>query len=198
MVFAARLGERLGVSRSAGLADRTVALLDGLGLPTGGVALDPDAVWEVLARDKKAHHGVRFVLCTEPGGHAVVVDQPHRDLRHGGVAVQDGQLAPNDEPHLSNLAKESESGRYPGDEEQMVEVALEDQAPPRHPGDEHSARRASQEAEDATDDPAPASRRRRVRIARDTHEGDSSQQSDREAASYMTASGQPQAYICQP
>ncbi|MDP8969070.1 MAG: 3-dehydroquinate synthase, partial [Actinomycetota bacterium] len=53
MVFAARLGERLGVSQ-AGLADRTVALLDGLGLPTGGLRLDPNAVWDVLVRDKKA------------------------------------------------------------------------------------------------------------------------------------------------
>jgi 3-dehydroquinate synthase len=76
MVAAARLGERVGVSVD-GLADRTVAALDALGLPTGGVELDPAAVWEVLARDKKAQHGVRFVLCSEPG-HAQVVDQPDR------------------------------------------------------------------------------------------------------------------------
>jgi 3-dehydroquinate synthase len=74
MVAAARLGERIGVT-APGVASRTVALLSGLGLPTGGVELDRDAVWEVIARDKKAQDGVRFVLCTEPG-HAVVVEQP--------------------------------------------------------------------------------------------------------------------------
>jgi 3-dehydroquinate synthase len=76
MVAAARLGERLGVS-AAGLARRTVAVLDGLGLPTGGVRLDPQLVWDVLARDKKALAGVRFVLCTEPGN-ALVVEPPPR------------------------------------------------------------------------------------------------------------------------
>lgn len=74
MVFAARLGERLGVSVT-GLAERTVAVLRRLGLPVGGVHLDRDAVWELLARDKKARGGVRFVLCERPG-HAVLVDQP--------------------------------------------------------------------------------------------------------------------------
>ncbi|CAN5297013.1 3-dehydroquinate synthase [soil metagenome] len=78
MVFAARLGERLGVS-APGLAARTVALLRGLGLPTGGLRLDPAAVWTVLARDKKARAGVRFVLCSRPG-EALVVDQPDRRL----------------------------------------------------------------------------------------------------------------------
>lgn len=84
MVFAARLGERMGVSE-AGLADRTVAVLDRLGLPTGGLRLDPAAVWAVLARDKKARRGaagssgVRFVLCPRPG-QAVVVDAPERAL----------------------------------------------------------------------------------------------------------------------
>jgi len=74
MVFAARLGERIGVSED-GLADRTVAILDALGLPTGGVRLDPAAVWDLLARDKKARGGVRFVLCATPG-RAQLVDQP--------------------------------------------------------------------------------------------------------------------------
>jgi 3-dehydroquinate synthase len=78
MVAAARLGERVGVSED-GLAERTVALLEGLGLPTGGVTLDPAAVWEVLARDKKAHHGVRFVLCRTPG-HAEVVGDLDRPV----------------------------------------------------------------------------------------------------------------------
>jgi 3-dehydroquinate synthase len=78
MVFAARLGERLGVSEQ-GLADRTVALLAGLGLPTGAVRLDPAAVWDVLARDKKARAGVRFVLCRRPGD-AFVAEQPPRPV----------------------------------------------------------------------------------------------------------------------
>jgi 3-dehydroquinate synthase len=78
MVFAARLGERMGVSEP-GLADRTVALLEALGLPTGGVYLEPAGVWEVLARDKKARGGVRFVLCRKPG-EALLVDQPERRL----------------------------------------------------------------------------------------------------------------------
>lgn len=77
MVAAARLGERLGVSED-GLAARTVALLDGLRLPTGGLRLDPARLWDVLARDKKAGAGgVRFVLCRRPGD-AVVVDPPAR------------------------------------------------------------------------------------------------------------------------
>ena len=78
MVAAARIGERLGVS-GAGLAERTVAALRGLGLPTGGVDLDPDDVWPVLARDKKARNGVRFVLCRTPGD-AVLADPPPRDV----------------------------------------------------------------------------------------------------------------------
>jgi 3-dehydroquinate synthase len=76
MVFAARLGERLGISEP-GLADRTVQVLRELGLPTGGVQLDVDGVWELLRRDKKARGGVRFVLCPRPG-EAVVIDPPER------------------------------------------------------------------------------------------------------------------------
>lgn len=74
MVFAARLGERLGVSDPE-LTSRTVRLLRSLGLPVGGVRLDPDAVWELLLRDKKRRGGVRFVLCERPGV-ARLVDQP--------------------------------------------------------------------------------------------------------------------------
>jgi len=84
MVFAARLGERMGVSEP-GVADRTVAVLEALGLPTGGLRLDPAEVWTVLGRDKKARRrgaddaGVRFVLCPRPG-QALVVDAPERSL----------------------------------------------------------------------------------------------------------------------
>ena len=76
MVAAARMGEQLGISEP-GLADRTVTLLDRLGLPTGGVRADPAALWSLLERDKKARNGVRFVLCRKPG-EAVLVDQPDR------------------------------------------------------------------------------------------------------------------------
>lgn len=83
MVFAARLGERMGISVD-GLAARTVGLLDALELPTGGLRLDPTAVWNVLARDKKVRRtsgdagpGVRFVLCRRPG-EAVVTEAPER------------------------------------------------------------------------------------------------------------------------
>jgi 3-dehydroquinate synthase len=80
MVAAARLGERLGVS-VAGLADRTVAVLDALGLPTGGVDLEVEAVFAVLARDKKAaSSGVRFVLCSAPGHAQVVAPPPRADV----------------------------------------------------------------------------------------------------------------------
>jgi 3-dehydroquinate synthase len=79
MVFAARLGERLGVS-APGLAERTVALLDAVGLPTGGLDVKPEDVWDVLGRDKKATgEGLRFVLCEAPGS-AVVVGEPDRNL----------------------------------------------------------------------------------------------------------------------
>ena len=78
MVAAARLGERLGVSED-GLADRTVALLDALELPTVGVRVDPALLWSLMTRDKKARAGVRFVLCERPG-HAVVVDEPDRRI----------------------------------------------------------------------------------------------------------------------
>ena len=78
MVAAARLGERMGVTQQ-GVADRTVALLERLQLPTGGVRADPAELWSVMTRDKKAQAGVRFVLCTQPG-HAVVVDQPDRSV----------------------------------------------------------------------------------------------------------------------
>ncbi len=66
LVFAARLGERVGVS-VAGLADRTVELLRRLGLPVGGVDWSLEQIWAYLLRDKKARDGLRFVLCSEPG-----------------------------------------------------------------------------------------------------------------------------------
>ena len=78
MVAAARLGELMGLSE-AGLADRTVALLDRLGLPTAGLRADPAELWTLLERDKKARNGVRFVICRRPGD-AVLVEAPERRL----------------------------------------------------------------------------------------------------------------------
>ena len=78
MVFAARLGERLDIAEK-GLADRTVAVLEGLGLPTRGLRLDPGAVWDVMARDKKARDGVRFIISRRPG-EAEVIDEPRRGI----------------------------------------------------------------------------------------------------------------------
>lgn len=77
MVFAARLAERLDLA-DPGLADRTVSVLDGLGLPTSGLRLDPREVWDVMARDKKATRaGVRFIISRRPG-EAEVIDEPSR------------------------------------------------------------------------------------------------------------------------
>ena len=78
MVAAARLGELMGLSET-GLADRTVALLNRLGLPTGGLRADPAELWTLLERDKKAHNGVRFVICRRPGD-AVLVEAPERRI----------------------------------------------------------------------------------------------------------------------
>ncbi|MFP5308408.1 MAG: 3-dehydroquinate synthase [Actinomycetes bacterium] len=58
---ALHLGRRLGLTPPA-LVERGVAALRRLGLPTTPPALDRDAVWRILARDKKAVRGVRFVV----------------------------------------------------------------------------------------------------------------------------------------
>lgn len=80
MVFAARLGERLGVS-DPGLAALTTRLLSGLDLPTGGLRLYPTDVRDVLARDKKTRTGVRFIVCVRPGTAVVVEDPDPRAVR---------------------------------------------------------------------------------------------------------------------
>ena len=62
MVVALELGRRLGRTPPE-LVDRTRRLLEAIGLPVRVPVLDRAAVWEVLARDKKASvDGVRFVL----------------------------------------------------------------------------------------------------------------------------------------
>jgi 3-dehydroquinate synthase len=75
MVFAARLAERLGVA-DGGLAERTLALLRPLGLPTGGLDADPDALLSAMRGDKKARAGIRFVLCSRPGEAFLTEDPP--------------------------------------------------------------------------------------------------------------------------
>jgi 3-dehydroquinate synthase len=75
MVFAARLGERLGRS-SEGLTGRTVRLLSSLGLSTRGELPDRSAIMGAFTLDKKYHGGVRFVLLEEVGRPVVVEDVP--------------------------------------------------------------------------------------------------------------------------
>lgn len=80
MVFAARLGERLGVSRT-GHTEQTIRVLSDLGLPTSPPEkFSVEDVWTIMRRDKKARRGVRFVLCPRPG-EAVSLDPPDE----GGV-----------------------------------------------------------------------------------------------------------------
>lgn len=74
-VVALRLGQRLGLTPDA-LADRGVAVLDALGLPTAAPALDRRAVWATMARDKKARGGeVRFVLLEDLGRPVLAVPE---------------------------------------------------------------------------------------------------------------------------
>jgi 3-dehydroquinate synthase len=74
MAVAARLAHRLGlVERHT--ADRQIALLEALELPTSFAAPAPRAVWDALARDKKAREGrVPFVLLKALGRAEVCFD----------------------------------------------------------------------------------------------------------------------------
>jgi 3-dehydroquinate synthase len=76
MVFAARVAEAVALA-APGLARGHVELLGALGLPVGGVRLDPDAVLAAMATDKKHHQGLRLVLLREPG-RPMVVPAPDR------------------------------------------------------------------------------------------------------------------------
>jgi 3-dehydroquinate synthase len=66
MVFAARVAEAIGLARP-GLAAGHAELLAALGLPVGGVDLDPDRVLAAMATDKKQRKGLRLVLLRQPG-----------------------------------------------------------------------------------------------------------------------------------
>ena len=79
MVFAARVAEALGLARP-GLAAGHVELLAALGLPVGGVRLDPDQVLAAMATDKKQRGGLRLVLLRRPGQPEVVTAPDRRVL----------------------------------------------------------------------------------------------------------------------
>jgi 3-dehydroquinate synthase len=79
MVFAARVAEAVGLARP-GLAAGHVELLAALGLPVGGVELDPDRVLAAMATDKKHRGGLRLVLLRRPGEPEVVPAPDRRVL----------------------------------------------------------------------------------------------------------------------
>ena len=72
---ALHLGRRMGLT-PPDLVERGIALLDALGLPTRGPALARGQVGEVMARDKKARGGVRFVVVDGAGSARVVRPDP--------------------------------------------------------------------------------------------------------------------------
>jgi 3-dehydroquinate synthase len=78
MVFAATVAEAVGLA-APGLARGHVELLRALGLPVGGVRLDPEAVLAAMATDKKHRQGLRLVLLREVG-RPVVVPAPDRGV----------------------------------------------------------------------------------------------------------------------
>lgn len=71
LLVALRLGELLG-RHDESMRERTNALLSRIGLPTTAPVLDTDEVWRVMARDKKADDGVRFVVLDDLAKPAVV------------------------------------------------------------------------------------------------------------------------------
>jgi 3-dehydroquinate synthase len=78
MVFAARVAEAIGLAQP-GLATGHVELLAALGLPVGGVRLEPERVLAAMATDKKQRQGLRLVLLRRPGEPAIVTD-PDRQV----------------------------------------------------------------------------------------------------------------------
>ncbi|HSK98215.1 MAG TPA: 3-dehydroquinate synthase [Euzebyales bacterium] len=84
MRFAALVAAFAGTA-SPDLPERTTRLLQSVGLPTICEPLDPDAVWAVMARDKKVRDGVRMVLCDRPGS-THLVDAPPRPVLERALA----------------------------------------------------------------------------------------------------------------
>jgi len=80
MICASRLAERQG-RISAELTERQLKLLQALHLPTELPQLDPQAMLDVMARDKKAEQGqLRFVLPSRLGHVETVRDVPTSDV----------------------------------------------------------------------------------------------------------------------
>jgi 3-dehydroquinate synthetase len=78
MVFAARVAEAVELA-APGLAAGHVELLRSVGLPVGGVRLDPDAVLAAMTTDKKHHQGPRLVLLRDVG-RPEIVPAPERGV----------------------------------------------------------------------------------------------------------------------
>jgi 3-dehydroquinate synthase len=80
MAFAARLGQRIGVT-PANVSERQDALLERMGLPTRAHGLPLERLLEAMTRDKKARDGaIRWVIPTAPGQSALIA-VPAADVR---------------------------------------------------------------------------------------------------------------------
>ncbi|MFA5785518.1 MAG: 3-dehydroquinate synthase [Actinomycetota bacterium] len=86
MVFAARLSEELGLARP-GLCERHKQVLEALGLPTGGLRLDADAVLAAWQVDKKYRAGVRLVLLEDVGSPVVCLVEDGPTVRAALAAL---------------------------------------------------------------------------------------------------------------
>ena len=79
----AKLAGELGLAveglQSDAEGDLVEALLAALGLPVGGVRLEPDRVLRAMATDKKQRQGLRLVLLRRPGEPEVVTN-PDRQV----------------------------------------------------------------------------------------------------------------------
>ncbi len=71
MVFAARVAERIGLA-TPDLVAGHLRVLRALGLPVGGIDLDPRRALAAMATDKKHQGGLRLVLLRAPGRPEVV------------------------------------------------------------------------------------------------------------------------------
>ncbi len=97
MAVAARLSNRLTLI-DTGTAERQIALLSAVGLPTRFEAPGPDELWEALRHDKKAREGrVPFVLLKALGRAEVCFDVPAEMVLevlaevHGGPMSRHGE-----------------------------------------------------------------------------------------------------------
>lgn len=84
LLVALAMGEQLG-HHGRDLRRTTTALLGELGLPTAAPVLDRDAVFEVMARDKKADDRIRWVVLEGIGKPMLVT--PSRDQIDAAIAA---------------------------------------------------------------------------------------------------------------